>query len=189
VADGVGNRVLVDAPTAAGERHRSTAVGSTLICFVVVRHFTMARGMLRPQIGLDGTRLGWTALDWTGRAGRRCKGKGPLGWQCPCLCSLSSRPRQTEILRPARRCDMATPHCRPHCLSNGSALGAASRHSYNNRNICAHIPRSGFCSSSPQKAGTRQSRQAPSVVLLQAAGSNQVWRRWRVIGVQVTSKK
>jgi hypothetical protein len=169
---------------AAGQRRRSTAARSTLIRTAVARRSTMARGML------DGA--GW---DWTGLDARAASqgSRGPPGcWCVPCASAARCRRRRVRH-RCCGRQGGATWRRRivAPLLKQRQCPWHGQSSSPEQPELQCAPPQTiaGLCSSSPQKTGTRQSDGPHDLVLLQAAGSIQVWRRWRVMGVPVTSKK
>jgi hypothetical protein len=169
---------------AAGQRRRSTAVCSTLIRTAVARRSTMARGML------NGAGWDWTGLD------ARAASQGSRGLQaaggCPATLRLAVVEDASDIDAAAgkavRHGDAALS---PPLLKQRQCSWHGQSSSPEQPELQCAPPQTiaGLCSSSPQKTGTRQSDGMHGFVLLQAAGSIQVWRRWRVMGVPVTSKK
>jgi hypothetical protein len=182
VADGDGNRVPVDAPT-AGSWPAPPLDGRLLN---TDPHCSGAP----LDNGAGNAERGWMGLD------ARAASQGSRGLQaaggCPATLRLAVVEDASDIDAAAgkavRHGDAALS---PPLLKQRQCSWHGQSSSPEQPELQCAPPQTiaGLCSSSPQKTGTRQSDGMHGFVLLQAAGSIQVWRRWRVVGVPVTSKK
>jgi hypothetical protein len=184
VADGDGNRVPVNAPT-AGSWPAPPPDGRPLN---TDPHCSGAP----LDNGAGNAGRGWMGLDWAGRPAASQGSRGLQAAGVPCDSAARCRRRRVRH-RSCGRQGGATWRRRivaPLLKQRQCAWHGQSSSPEQPELQCAPPQTiAGLCSSSPQKTGTRQSDGRHRVVLLQAAGSIQAWRRWRVVGVPVTSKK
>jgi hypothetical protein len=128
VADGDGNRVPVNAPT-AGSWPAPPPDGRPLNTDPHCSGAPLDNG-----VGNAGR--GWMGLDWAGRPAASQGSRGPATLRLAVVEDASDI--EAAAGKAVRHGDAALS---PHCLSNGSALGTASRHRQNNRNFSARLPR------------------------------------------------